>query len=251
MTHDEAAEIEKQLLNGLNRLASHWAALLMPSSSGGAPGGRSSDTITAIDHRVSLAHDVTLGLNGWCRVVVEDRGLTHWLPLGTDVPGMILFLERHARWLSGHEAGQDAADEVADWSRKVQSAVAPIRRDWMPLGTCPLEVEVGGVLGVCGGQVRAYPEQDPRCMDCGTEAVASWWERVMFPDAEVAEMVTADELVLVLHRAFGGTPVKPSTIRQWIKRGVIVASGRDEKGRTLYDRGAVVYAVARRAEVAG
>jgi hypothetical protein len=62
----------------------------------------------------------------------------------------------------------------------------------------------------------------------------------MFPDAETSTLVTADDLVLVLHRAFGGTPVKPTTIRQWISRKVIESSGKDDQGRTLFNRAYVV-----------
>jgi DNA-binding transcriptional MerR regulator len=43
--------------------------------------------------------------------------------------------------------------------------------------------------------------------------------------------------------------VKPSTIRQWIRRGVIEASGADEKGRTLFNRAYVVRTLAARNEV--
>jgi hypothetical protein len=60
--------------------------------------------------------------------------------------------------------------------------------------------------------------------------------------------VTADELVLVLHRAFGGSPVKPTTIRQWIARGVIESSGKDDQGRTLFNRAYVVRTLAERLE---
>ena len=174
---------------------------------------------------------------------MRDRELTARLPLGNDTLGLIVLLERHALWLSSHEAGADAAVEIAEWAREVKRTATPERREWMPLGVCPLEVERDSTLA-CGGQVRAYPERDPHCTDCGTEAVATWWERVMFPDCETTRLITSDEIVLVVHREFG-KPVKAATIRQWIRRGLIESSGTDDRGRTLYDRGAVVYAVAK------
>lgn len=253
------AQIETRILDALRDIRTHWAALLDTAGSSSVAGkpqpkalytraddDERADDLPTIDRRVALSYEVTATLNSWARVIVEDMALTHHLPLGTDTLGLVDFIVRWARWFSGHEAAEDCVGELSTVAGQMRAAVAPIRREWMPIGTCPLGVDAGEV---CGGQVRAYPERDPQCARCGTEAVASWWERVMFPDVELSEMVTADELVLVLHRAFGGSPVKPSTLRQWIKRGVIVASGKDDKGRTLYDRGAVVYAVAKRTQL--
>lgn len=242
----ELAATERALLTALGTIRDHWDALLIPTSGGGQGIGKASDPVTATDRRVSLRHEVTLCLNGWARIIVEDRDLTHRLPLGTDTLGLIELLERWARWFSGHEAAQDAADELTTWANEVRATAAPTRREWVALGPCPLEVEAGGDRTVCAGSVRAYPNADPTCQRCGTTAVASWWERVMFPDSEASDLVTAAELVLVLHKAFGGTPVKPSAIRQWIKRGVIESSGTDDKGRTLFSREAVIWAVSRR-----
>ena len=254
------AQTEDALLAALTTIRQLWPALML-NIVGSGLAGTSADEVTSLDRKISLRHEVTLTLNGWARVVVDDRALSHGLPLGTDTIGLCVLLERHARWFSGHEAAPDAVAEITDAAEQVRQAAIPQRREWMPIGTCPIEEEqvIGDLaddgtysrgVGVCGGQVRAYPERDPYCAKCGTEAVVSWWERAMFPDVEISPLVTADELVLVVHRAFGGAPVKPSTIRQWIKRGVIEASGRDTQGRTLYDRGAVVYAIARRAQVA-
>jgi hypothetical protein len=258
------AEIERALITALGTIRDNWAALLLPSGSGGVaskPEPKSLYTLDddderdhdlpPIDRRIALRHDVTMALNGWARVIVDDRELIHHLPSGTDTMGLCVLIERHARWLSGHEAGEDAADELRGWAGKVRAAAVPQRREWMPLGTCPLEVGTEGEAVICGGQVRAYPDRDPVCMRCGTDGVASWWERAMFPDAEVSTLVTADELVLVLHRAFGGSPVKPTTIRQWIARGVIKPSGKDDKGRTLFNRSYVVRTLAERQESVG
>jgi len=255
----ELADIERALLTALGTIHEYWAALVEPGGSGGVaskPVPRSlytraddderDDDLPNLDRRIALRHDVTAVLNSWARVIVDDRQLTHHLPLGHDTIGLVEFLQRWARWFSGHEAAQDATDEIATWAGRVQAAAVPQRRDWMPLGACPREVEIEGVLAVCGGPVRAHPGREPECQRCGTSAPAAWWERLMFPDAEIATLVTADELVLVLHRAFGGTPVKPTTIRQWISRRVIEPSGQDDKGRTLFNRAYVVRTLAER-----
>jgi len=243
----ELAATERALMTALGTIRDNWDALVEPSSGGASGGGaKSSDSITGIDRTVSLRHETTLCLNGWARIVVDDRELTHNLPLRTDTIGLIEFLERWARWFSGHEAAEDAAEEIGGYANQVRNAAAPARRDWIALGSCPIEVEIDAELSVCGGSVRAYPNRDPQCQRCGTEAAASWWERVMFPDAETSTLLLEAEIATFVHRAFGGSPVKPSTVRQWVKRGVIVSSGTDDKGRKLYSRDAVVYAIATR-----
>jgi hypothetical protein len=252
------AEIERALITALDTIRTNWDALVEP----GSPGAIASkptprrlytrddtderdDDLPPIDRCVAIREDVTASLNGWARIIVEDRNLTHGLPLGTDTLGLCELITRHAEWFSGHEAATYAADELKGWAGRVKAAANPQRREWMPIGTCPLEIDSENGPVTCAGSVRAYPGRDPQCQKCGTSAVATWWERVMFPDAETSRLVTADEIVTLIHRQFGRV-VKPGTLRVWISRGWIEASGTDDKGRTLYDKGAVVYAYAHR-----
>jgi hypothetical protein len=218
-------QIEMQLVEALRTIRSHWGLMQLGTSSASNGGSPSSDVVTGVDRRVSLAHEVTLILNGWARIVVEDRGVTHWLPLGTDTLGLVAFLERHAQWMSGHEAAQDCADEIATCARKVKLTAVPPVKDWISIGECPI-CEVG--------DVRAYPGCDPTCQACGIDAVWSWWEKRMRPDAQ--DLVSAEELVGLLYRAFG-KPIKPTTIRQWVSRGLLEprACALDTR-RSLYDR---------------
>lgn len=171
-SHDEAANVENRLTNALSDLRKYWPALTKPGSGSEHHGSPSADTITDTDRRISLAHEATLALNGWARVVAEDRGLTHlkrpcihkvlttltWprvgptkprcsagLPLdagkhpllGTDTPGLIDLLERHARWLAGHEAGRDCADELATWAYRVRTTCTGERTSRFRVGNCP------------------------------------------------------------------------------------------------------------------
>ena len=127
------AETERALISALDTIRQHWAALMVPTGSGGVaakPQPRAlythpddderDDDLPPIDRRVALRHDVTMALNDWARIIVEDRDLTHRLPLGTDALGLCTLIERHARWFSGHEAAQDAADELHAWAGKVR-----------------------------------------------------------------------------------------------------------------------------------
>jgi len=195
-------------------------------------------------HILDVRAEACTRLAGWAQVVLEGRDLRyHQLSTG-DALGLGRFLVVHADWLAG-EAGTDPADELETSARDLKSIVLPHRREWMPLGVCPLVTDSPDGPIPCTGTVRAYPTCDPYCDKCGVEAVVSWWERVMFADPELTRLVTAPELVVAIHREFGRVVVE-ATIRQWVARGVIEPSGSDEKGRTLYDRAGVIYALTRR-----
>jgi hypothetical protein len=240
-------------MTALNDIRENWDALLTPTSSGGVaskPAPRSlytrhdtderDDDLPNLDRRIALRHDVTQALNSWARLIVEEKALTHHLPLGTDTIGLVEFLERWARWFSGHEAAGDASDELTALAGKVRATAAPQRRDWTFLGKCPLDIDTENGPTTCNGQVRAYPNRDPHCQRCGTEAVLIWWERVLFPGIETSELVIAEELAILLRRAFGGELVQPATIRKWQERGWFEKTGADDKGRTLYNRRHVI-----------
>lgn len=244
------AQTEDALIEALRTIRACWPSLLTVCEAGPpASHIQSSDTVRSIDRCVSLRADITTLLCSWARVVVDERSLSHGLPLGTDTPGLAILLERHARWFSGHEAVHCAVDEIGDLARQVLDVVVPYRREWMRLGACPLAHHESDT--VCGGTVRGYPELKlmPTCDRCGTQAVAQWWESRFFPDAQTRRLATADDLIVLVHREFGRL-VKAATVKQWVKRGYICAALGpdyaplyDERGRTLYDRGSVVYSL--------
>ncbi len=216
---------------------------------------RESDT-RRIDRVISHRRYALDVLNAWCRVVMEDRPITNpkSLPLGSDVPGMARFIGTHAEWLSHHDAADDVRDELGKIARKIQAIVTPPERDWISLGSCPLEVEFDPAVGVqvCEGSVRAWPRAEDRdgevmaqCRKCGTEAVTAWWEAAMFKDAELKVLLTAEEVVLFVHRAYGKV-ITRSVVRGWDKRREIESAGKDDAGRKLYHRDALVWALARR-----
>ena len=224
------AQTEDALLAALDTIRTHWPALLVTSICGSS-GPSGSDDVTSLDRRISLRHEVTLTLNGWARVIVEERDLTHGLPLGHDTLGLVTLLERWARWFSGHEAVHDCVAELTEAAREVRSTAAPKRREWVYLGDCPF------VIGdwFCSGQVRAWPDGDrmPSCSDCGQEAVVEWWEEVL----DVGPL-TWEQMPAFVSRTTGRTPTR-RTLERWLSAGVIVSCGMDGKGRRLFDRAAV------------
>ena len=182
---------------------------------------------------------------GWCLVVIEDRDLHTEHLSGLDVRAMADLLVRHSDWLGDHEAAAEVVDELETSARDLRQIVAPHDREWMSLGPCPLHVDSPDGPVLCDGQVRAYPDADPYCDGCGIEAVTGWWEQQMFTDPELRKLLTADELVTFIHKQFG-RPVTKVVIRQWVARKIITKADTNERGQSLYDKGAVAYALQRR-----
>ena len=249
MSDDPARQIRK----ALTTITDHYDATLEPVRR--APGSHVKTSRTTpplpisadiLDKRLQCRTRLTK----WSWVVVRDRDLhTENLSIW-DVPAMCDLLIRHADWLSETEDGPIAVWELEASARDLRGIAAPPRRDWMSLGICPLIIEAEGEPMGCTGTIRAYPEADPYCDSCGTVAVVSWWERMQFPEMdELARLATAPELVAFVHKQFGQRIQEP-TIRKWVERGWISVAAHDDKGRILYDKAAVAYAVTRRKVVA-
>ena len=260
--HRTATQVlEDDLTRALRNMARDWPAMIRPGETQ-APGQATASGTTLEDHAtsdadqrridriLSLRRYVQDVLNGWCRVVIEDRGTEHGIPLGYNVPGMIGFMTTHAQWMSGHEAATDCRDEITDLSKRCHLVVDPPRRETMSIGRCPLEVPgEADVLGVCGGDVRVRLAPDERdgeawasCHSCGEVAVATWWESRMFGDPELRRWLTDADVVTLIHTIYGDV-IKPNTVRQWVKREVLVPSPHvTQDSRRLFDRDAVIYA---------
>lgn len=268
----ETQHLEDRITQALVTIRREWDAMMPTGPSAVRYGVGRAAQITAPDHAdtgadidavtrlVSLRRSAVDTLNGWSRLVMEDRPVTKALPDGMSARSMCRFLERHAQWMSGHAAAEDMADEVEGLAKGVTRFTQPQRREWINLGSCPLEVEDVGEIGAegqhggvrmvtCGGQVRAWPRAEDRdgevmarCRRCGIEAVTSWWESRMFDNPELKMLLTAEEVVGFVHRAYGKV-IKAATVRQWDKRGTIEPAGHDDKGRRLYARDALVWAL--------
>jgi hypothetical protein len=179
-------------------------------------------------------------LAGWALVVIDERELHPKLD-GLDAVMLARFVDTHAGWFAEHPAGLDVARELADSARKIERLARPERRDYVVIGECPRTVaSAEGEQVVCGRLVRAYPEKNIiKCPGCGHEDTLAWWESVIVPNLEDKPLLTVGELVMVLHRRTG-RQIPEGTIRQWASTGHIRRHGKDKRGRTLYDRVAVV-----------
>ena len=195
----ETQHLEDRITQALVTIRREWPAMMPRGASSGRPGGGAKSTLITADdddntghdidrhtRLVSLRREVTAELAQWCRLVIEDRPVTATSVDGSDVPGMCVFLERHAQWLSGHRDAEDAADRIAGCtsdceahdlvaSHSCTGLVHAVRKHTPPpivdqarkprprhIGTCPLlweaETDDGGLeMRECGGDVRAFP----------------------------------------------------------------------------------------------
>jgi len=226
--------LETTMLDSLAAITTQWDAMLEPTTSGGT-GGSQSARITADDHAdteadidrttriVSLRRFTVDVLNGWSRVVMEDRPVTSALPDGSSAPSMVEFLQRHAQWMSGHEAAEDCAGELGDVAKRITAMVAPHRKEWHVIGTCPLKYfdrtdDADAVLEVCDGRVRVPvggDQSEASCTRCDTKAAVTWWEDVMGKAVD-EESVRATEVAHMLAQRLKMT-VTERTIRNWAR----------------------------------
>jgi hypothetical protein len=134
------------------------------------------------------------------------------------------------------------ARETAEHVRELRQFARPERRDWMPIGECPVTVaDAEGNSVPCGAKVRAYPDRAfIACPSCGTEDTLAWWMSQIVGNPDAKPLVTADELISIVARDLGML-LSHEQIRQWATRNKIPRSGsKDAKGRTLYDHAVVV-----------
>ena len=65
----------------------------------------------------------------------------------------------------------------------------------------------------------------------------------MYDDPELRRWLTDAGVVTLMHRMYGEV-VAQSTVRGWVKKGILAASTeKTDDGRRLFDRDAVVYAI--------
>lgn len=219
---DRAERLEDELLAALDLIRQHWPTLLTPTTrpSTGSP---STDTLTSTERRILLRQQVDQSLARWCRAIARDRELTTRLPLATDTLGMIVLVERWARWFTAEHA--DAARAVRQLERlanEVDVTVEPPARDHVYLGPCPFvlpDPKDDTVLWSCRGRIltRIGGDGSAYCTGCGQEAVREWWESVL---GLTLPYVTLPGLVPVLHRRLG-LRVGERTLRNWRRDGII------------------------------
>lgn len=208
-------------------------------------------SLDALDARADTSRDLRYWV-GFIYDEIRDHNDQHIRTL-VDGDNIRSMTEHIARWADhvvtqfpddAHNLNQDLRQHAG----KLRSLAYPDRRSYISLGACPLDIDSTEGPVTCGGDVRSIEDKDgsvteAKCRKCGTVAVIRWWENAIMPEA--SHLITGAQVPDFIRAQFGRT-IKAATVRKWIERGVIESAGADQQGRTLYDKGSVAYAIARR-----
>lgn len=252
---ESSAHVEDRIVRSLRLLRSVWPVMhgsprqLVRRPSQRAlymhdDGSPRTDDLPHLDVVVSLRVDVILVLRDWAMLLLDERHLGYHIPLDWDAVGLMVFIERHANWLSTHPAGPACADELERLARQCRSVAFPTRREDMRIGNCTNHVGVDGVSTLCDTEIRVNASHpgEIKCPRCGLEdTLDGWIKRIVGDDA----LVTAQQLVAILRRRMG-VVVTTSAIRKWVQGGELAVEGTDAQGRHLFDRRAAFLVIKRR-----
>lgn len=154
-------------------------------------------------------------------------------PADETLTGLARWLYRYSMWLACHPAAADALTELTGLVAEAVDAV-DIRPEPEFLGVCRAPQEDGRV---CTAEVTAEPGQmSAACPRCGAfRDVRSLRQRSL--DQAEDEHLTAKAVTRALLR--GGEPIGEHDVRDWHRRGLIEATGWEQRDgrRHLYQPG--------------
>jgi hypothetical protein len=172
-------------------------------------------SVTAVDVRGDA-----LGVVGsWARLVAEECHL-HPMIDGNDIHQVVGWLVPHAYWLADHDAGAEAADELAAVARGLRRHVDRRADDRELVGTCE----------VCGGDILAHPgAAQGHCRRCEVvvDAVAG---RERIREELAVRLFTLRELRTAV--TFYGWQLSHDRAESWVRRGRLQPHGMSAKGAT-------------------
>lgn len=197
-------------------------------------------------HVLDVRREAHVDLTYWTRFLLDevrdinDEPLQHG-PTSLAVEVLVPFIATWVDWLitNAPDDADNLATDAGKHARELRAITDPARREWLPIGECPVTVaDAEGNSVACGAKVRAYPERPfIACESCGTEDTMEWWMSQIVPEG--SDLAHADAVIAcVVSRTF--QPLTHEQLRQWASRGFVVRHGKDTKGRTLYSSKAVL-----------
>ena len=245
-------ELVGSIRRACNDIADHYEGALDGPRRGGSVGGGSGSKeppLPVSAHILDVRRDTHTDLAHWARVVYElvrngEGGqISQRITDDEQQQPMALaaFIGHWAQGLADADQGEAelCAEELRGHADKLRRLALPDRRDWMPIGDCPVTVaDPAGNPVACGVKVRAYPDkQFIQCPGCGTEDTLAWWMSQIVPEG--SDRATATQVIAYVAMR-GSLILHHDQIRKWASLGHIKRHGKDVKGRTLYSSAAVL-----------
>lgn len=249
----------------LSTIRTYWTASANPPRDT-TPTGHTPPRSRPPAHHPLVRADVTHTLTFWTRALTGHRPdtLTEWLTDTqrdrldlADVYATAAFLQDHLHVLDEWGYLEAASKDFRVAAGQLRDLVDQPDKDRPALGPCHLThdgrtpTSADRHVPRCQGTVRAVPIRDPKtgvvtyedglCTGCRSSAVIDWWRTRWGLDQK---LVTTRQLVDELGRH--GVHAAPATVRWWLHKGIICASGATPAGDRLYDVAAVVFALGKR-----
>jgi len=237
-----------QIRRDLYAIVDHYDAALEPArrAAGSQVKVTKEPPLPISAHVLQVRRETATDLTYWARFLLDEvrdvngNPLQHG-PTSVAPDALVPFVARWVDWLITNmpDDADNLAEDAAKHATGLRDIVFPPRRDWMPIGDCPVTVaDADGNSVACGTKVRAYPERSfIACPGCGTEDTLAWWMSQIVPEG--SDLAHADAVIAcVTSRTF--RPLTHEQLRQWASRGFVKRHGKDTKGRTLYSSAAVL-----------
>lgn len=169
-------------------------------------------------HVLDARSEALSRLNGWTRVVLEERGL-HASVDGGDAHAMGKLLKAHADWLADHPAADDVLAELEDSARRCQGIAEPFAA-----------LKFAGVCDVCAGDLMG-DGKTARCKGCHQVTDAAYQEG-RIQEAVRGRLMTAQELVTLSPQL--GKRLHRFQFDRWVRAGKIGSHTSNVDGKPMY-----------------
>lgn len=181
---------------------------LEPAPRTGQGGGGTAHPLPISETVLDAQRDLKHTLVSWAKLVSEERHIN--VMCHDSTRALATWLEGHAEWLGGHDAGEDCEDEI-------KAAVAHLERltdrpdNMVFAGNCPrCDTPAYAKEGRPTTYCLAPRDDDPRAA-CG--------EIISVEQGRAELLARATEMTASAADIARLLDVKPATIRQWGRRG--------------------------------
>ena len=171
------ARTRRRLEEALDTIAEHWAGAENPPKPEGSTRRTPPRSKPPMPIDPASAIDAAWrDLRSWGQLVMEERGVTHGPRTGHTTkcrthcatkhtatgPQIARWLALHADWLAAHDAGEDAAVELARHGRRLRDIDLGYRSRRFIVGTCPEETydEAEPLTKPCTGNLWALIREE-------------------------------------------------------------------------------------------